>query len=283
MRVKIICRRGLAIFLSLVLVVAMVAPVQANTEDADDWEAVVAPYRVQSGDTLWNIAEEFNLDLELMALMNGLLPESVIIPGQTLSVPAEEAIIHQVQEGESLWSIAREYDISVDTIIGENDLMDVNLIRVGQELAIPVPIDREAFAGKKNIVSRGSMVSMVLWPTQGILSSPYGMRWGRPHEGIDIAAPKGEAIVASMGGKVVYAGNRGSYGKTVILEHRGKTETLYAHASELLVAEGERVTRGQPIALVGSTGRSTGPHLHFEILRQGVPENPLKHMPRAGN
>lgn len=271
-------RRGMAILLSIMLMAAMVGPVQANSDDS---LTVVAPYRVQNGDTLWNIAEQFNLDLELMALMNGLTPEEMIIAGQTLNVPAEEAVIHQVQEGESLWSIAREYEISIDTIIGENDLMDVDLIAVGQQLAIPVPIEREAFAERKNIVSRGSLASMVLWPVQGLLSSTYGMRWGRPHEGIDIAAPKGEPIIASMDGKVIFAGARGSYGKTVILEHRGKVETLYAHASKLLVSEGERVFRGQTIALVGSTGRSTGPHLHFEIIRQGVPENPLKFMPRT--
>jgi len=276
MRVNKTFCRGLAFFLAASVILTMVGPVAAETREPG---AVVATYRVQNGDTLWNIADDFNLDAELIALMNGLTPDSGITPGQTLTVPAEAAVVHEVREGDSVWSIAKRYGVSPDSIIGENDLIDVNFLEIGQLLAIPVSIDREVFENKKPVVSRGILTNIFFWPVNGIITSTFGMRWGKPHEGLDIAAPQGKAIVAAAGGEVVFAGRRGSYGNAVILEHRGKVRTLYAHASQLLVSAGDRVVRGQPIARVGNTGRSTGPHLHFEIIRKGVAVDPMEFLP----
>ena len=115
----------------------------------------------------------------------------------------------------------------------------------------------------------------------GVISSEFGTRGSRPHEGLDIAADTGEPIYAASSGTVIYSDDRMSgYGKALILRHADSTTTLYAHATTLLVAEGTRVERGHPVATVGSTGRSTGPHLHFEVRVGETPVNPRDVLPR---
>lgn len=117
------------------------------------------------------------------------------------------------------------------------------------------------------------------WPVLAPVSSPFGPRWGRHHNGIDLAAEHGDVIRASRAGDVWLAGEVEGYGLTVVIGHDDGTRTLYAHASALLVTAGQRVEQGQPIARVGSTGRSTGPHLHFEIIVDDRPVNPLDYLP----
>lgn len=117
-------------------------------------------------------------------------------------------------------------------------------------------------------------------PVEGRVTSQFGRRTDpingehRSHHGIDIAAPRGTPIGAAAAGKVIFAGRRGGYGNTVIIEQSDGKQTLYAHAEQLLVSVGEQVSVGQTIATVGSTGRSTGPHLHFEVRENGQPVNP---------
>lgn len=121
------------------------------------------------------------------------------------------------------------------------------------------------------------------WPLlAGVVSSEFGKRWGKNHEGIDIAADQGEPVMASADGRVEYAGSglRG-YGNVVILRHDEQTTTLYAHNSRLQVKEGQRVKGGQTIALLGSTGHSTGPHVHFEIRRGHTPADPRARLPKS--
>lgn len=120
-----------------------------------------------------------------------------------------------------------------------------------------------------------------IWPAQGTLTSGYGWRWGRMHAGIDIAAPIGTPIVAAAGGIVTYAGwDDSGYGNLVEIQHPDGSITLYAHNNRILVREGQEVEAGQQISEMGSTGNSTGPHLHFEIHRHGGgAENPLAYLP----
>ncbi|MEK9145534.1 MAG: M23 family metallopeptidase [Elusimicrobiota bacterium] len=121
------------------------------------------------------------------------------------------------------------------------------------------------------------------WPLKaGIVSSEFGKRWGRRHEGVDIAADLGVPVTASAGGTVIYSGDtiRG-YGNVVILRHDQETTTLYAHNEALLVKQGDRVQAGQTIAKLGSTGRSTGPHVHFELRRKGRAVDPRKVLMRS--
>jgi murein DD-endopeptidase MepM/ murein hydrolase activator NlpD len=117
-----------------------------------------------------------------------------------------------------------------------------------------------------------------IWPVNGVVVSGFGMRWGRMHEGIDITAPTGTPIWAAAGGTVIWSGWRGGYGNCVVIDHGNGLATLYAHASALLVGVGQALSQGQTVALVGSTGNSSGPHLHFEVRVNGVAVDPLLYL-----
>jgi murein DD-endopeptidase MepM/ murein hydrolase activator NlpD len=118
----------------------------------------------------------------------------------------------------------------------------------------------------------------LIWPVGGPVTSGFGMRWGRMHEGIDIAAASGAPIVAAAAGSVIYASWMSGYGNLVVVDHGGGLATAYAHCSAILVAVGQGVVQGETIALVGSTGHSTGPHLHFEVRVNGVAVDPLLYL-----
>ncbi|MGI0484894.1 M23 family metallopeptidase [Pantanalinema rosaneae CENA516] len=124
-----------------------------------------------------------------------------------------------------------------------------------------------------------------IYPVQGVLTSGFGHRWGRMHKGIDLAAATGTPIVASAAGTVTYAGwNEGGYGNLVELQHTDGSLTRYAHNSRVLVRVGEQVSQGQVIAELGSTGRSTGPHCHFEIVLPGQGAvDPIAYLPSRAN
>jgi murein DD-endopeptidase MepM/ murein hydrolase activator NlpD len=123
------------------------------------------------------------------------------------------------------------------------------------------------------------VTAQMSWPVNGVLTSTFGWRWGRMHNGIDIGAPTGTSISAASGGYVYFAGSMGGYGNVVLIDHGGGLTTLYAHQSQVKASVGQTVSRGQQIGLVGSTGHSTGPHLHFEVRKNGVPVDPLGYLP----
>jgi murein DD-endopeptidase MepM/ murein hydrolase activator NlpD len=117
-----------------------------------------------------------------------------------------------------------------------------------------------------------------VWPVLGPVTSPFGWRWGRMHEGIDIGAPSGTPIRAAAAGTVIYAGWLGGYGNLTVIDHGGGVATAYGHQSSLAAGNGAFVAQGQVIGYVGSTGHSTGPHLHFEVRVNGVPQDPLGYL-----
>ncbi|HBS58710.1 MAG TPA: peptidase M23, partial [Firmicutes bacterium] len=126
---------------------------------------------------------------------------------------------------------------------------------------------------------------VLIWPAAGQITSPFGWRMHpvfgtqKFHTGIDIGADYGDAVAAADSGVVIHADWLGGYGKAVIIDHGNGLQTLYAHNSELLVYEGQAVRKGQTISRVGSTGYSTGPHLHFEVRQNGTPTNPMAYLP----
>jgi murein DD-endopeptidase MepM/ murein hydrolase activator NlpD len=128
--------------------------------------------------------------------------------------------------------------------------------------------------------STGSGVSSsgLIWPVHGPVTSGFGMRWGRMHEGIDIAVPTGTPVHASATGTVIYASWMSGYGFLIVLDHGNGLATAYAHNSTLLVAQGQHVVQGETISLAGSTGHSTGPHVHFEVRVTGVAVDPLLYL-----
>jgi murein DD-endopeptidase MepM/ murein hydrolase activator NlpD len=135
--------------------------------------------------------------------------------------------------------------------------------------------------GKAGIVSKGT--GTFIWPLKGRITSRFGevRRWGLQHRhtGLDIAAPHGTPIKAADSGEVIFSGWWGGYGKAIVIDHGRGLATVYAHMSRLYASEGTKVAQGQTIGLEGSTGYSTGPHLHFEVRRNGVPQNPIKYLP----
>jgi murein DD-endopeptidase MepM/ murein hydrolase activator NlpD len=120
--------------------------------------------------------------------------------------------------------------------------------------------------------------SGLIWPVSGPITSGFGTRWGRMHEGIDIAVPSGTPVHAAASGTVIYAAWMTGYGNLVVLDHGNGLATAYAHNSSLLVSVGQRVSQGQTISLSGSTGHSTGPHVHFEVRVNGVAVDPLGYL-----
>ncbi|MFK7897304.1 MAG: M23 family metallopeptidase [Myxococcota bacterium] len=205
---------------------------------------------------------------------------------------AAEQTMHRVEQGENLYRIGLRYGVPAKEIARANGIRDVTSLRVGQRLVIPKrsgsrsgglsPRQKEEARrrARASAIAQGELQFM--WPVRGgRLSSRFGMRSGRPHEGLDVAASRGTAIHAAEAGRVIHSGRLGSYGLVVIVKHAGSYRTVYAHASRLLVKKGAFVERGQKIAEVGSTGRSTGPHLHFEIRRSETPEDPLAYLPRS--
>ncbi|MCL6639472.1 MAG: M23 family metallopeptidase [Firmicutes bacterium] len=250
------------------------APYRAPAAPAAARDAAAELYVVRPGDTLSGIAREKNVAIEVLVAANGIIERDNIRAGQVLKVPAG-CTVHRVQPGETLWDIARTYRVDLKTIIEKNGLSDADHIRDGQELLIPY--------GEKEVPARGTAyrnaAPLMSWPLYGVVTSPFGMRDGHPHEGIDIAAEEGEPVRAAAPGRVAFAGPRGTYGLAVIIDHGGGVRTLYAHCSEILAGEGDRVEEGEVIARAGSTGRSTGPHLHFEVLTGGVPRDPAAWLP----
>lgn len=184
------------------------------------------------------------------------------------------SINHKVKEGESLYSIAQKYGSTVNSIKSANNLTG-DLIRTNRNLAIP----------KSGSSSVSDFKSTLNWPVRGRISSGYGYRT-HPirgtrhfHGGIDIAVPTGTNIKAVSAGKVVLSGWVQGFGQTVVIDHENGYKTLYAHNSKLLVGSGERVNGSQVIALAGSTGNSTGPHLDFRIYRNDETVNPINYLP----
>jgi murein DD-endopeptidase MepM/ murein hydrolase activator NlpD len=206
--------------------------------------------------------------------------------------PASNSLTVRLGEGQTLWSLARTHGVSVDAIVDANGLANADRVRAGTRLVIPgrtaaragristarVSARRAGEAFTNASTSAVRIARGFLWPARGQLTSRFGWRRWRHHDGIDIAAPYGSPIYAARPGRVVFAGWYYAYGRAVIIEHGDGVQTLYGHASKLLVGTGETVSQGQLIARVGTSGRSTGPHLHFEVRHNGRPVNPLRYM-----
>ena len=137
---------------------------------------------------------------------------------------------------------------------------------------------RESQAGAGSAGTGAPSAAGLIWPVDGVVVSGFGMRWGRMHEGIDIAASSGTPIRAAAAGTVIHSGWLGGYGNLVVLDHGNGLATAYAHASAILVGVGVQVSQGETVSLVGSTGNSSGPHLHFEVRVNGVAVDPLLYL-----
>lgn len=201
---------------------------------------------------------------------------------------------HYVRPGETLSSIGQRYGIPYQDIARLNRLRDPDKIYVGQRLQIPRNSGAQTVAVEPSTRSTSlpplfsdesvhfpqDEFARFAWPLrEGRVTSGFGLRNGRFHDGIDISAPPGTAVLAAAGGQVIFSDALRGYGKVVIIRHSGGYITIYAHNSRNRVHDGQFVRRGQRVADVGSTGRVTGPHLHFEIRKNNLARNPLPYLP----
>jgi murein DD-endopeptidase MepM/ murein hydrolase activator NlpD len=234
----------------------------------------IANYRVHEGDTLSGIAERFGLDLDTVASLNREWGSGVhlIRIGEAIRVPNQDGIF--VAVGDDLEATCARYDLPPELILNVNGVSREQLAR-GTSLFFPgvqhTGIERSVVTG-----------TAFLRPVAGYLTSPFGYRADpftgelQFHRGIDLAAPLGTPVRAALDGRVVVVGRDPSIGNYVLISHQVVGfSSLYGHLSQIYVKYGAIVTRGQKIGTVGITGRSTGPHLHFEIRRSGVPVNAL--------
>lgn len=234
-----------------------------------------ARHEVRSGESLWTISRKYGVDIDSIHSASGIKNGSKIQPGQQLRVPDRKGILHVVRRNDTIEDIALRYKVPIKTIVRANGIADANRIQLNQELFLPGATPPAASARSR---SRGASYVM---PAKGRLSDRFGPRKhpvsGRPsmHAGIDIACGAGGSIFAARAGRVTHASRMGGYGKLVVIDHGNGYTTRYGHCSRILVRVGQRVKQSQKIALAGATGRVTGPHLHFEVRRNGNPVDPL--------
>ncbi|QCR34311.1 M23 family metallopeptidase [Lysinibacillus sp. SGAir0095] len=258
-------------------------------------------YAVQSGDVLGSIANTHNLTTaQILELNPDLKEDSLLQIGQEINITVEKPLLNVeiVKETNSLVEMPFEKIIEEDdskfkgeTVVkqeGSNGQKEVSYLvsqingavvekTVTKETVVSEPVNSITVVGTKVISSRGT--GSFAWPAVGgYISSHMGERWGSYHRGIDIARPSNYNIKASDNGVVTAAGWDGTYGQRIVINHNNGYETVYAHLSEINVSVGQVVPQGSVIGIMGSTGRSTGTHLHFEMHKNGALVNPLSYL-----
>jgi murein DD-endopeptidase MepM/ murein hydrolase activator NlpD len=232
-------------------------------------------YTVRQGDSVSGIAQKRGLAIDTVLSWNAIKDAHLVVPGRVLTLPNADGLRYTVRRGDTLEGIAKRSGIPLASILDWNDLGS-SVITVGQALFLPGARMSAADIAR-------ALGTLFIWPVKGMLSSRFGMRIGpvdgidRFHYGIDLKADTGTTVLAAAAGTVADAGYNGTYGKYIIIRHSG-FQTLYGHLSRFTVAAGESVAQGRKIGEVGSTGVSTGPHLHFGVFRGGEPVDPLRYL-----
>ena len=237
-------------------------------DELTDRGSQIATYTVQEGDTLSFIASDYGVSISTIIWANNLRDADAIRPGMDLKIPPVTGVLHKVKKGDTVSAIAKKYGVKDEEIVSFNGLPLSGDLQIDDELIVP--------GGKINTPSaplqQSTAPRFAYLPTlSGYFMQPAtGYNWGRIHgrNGVDIANSCGTPIYAAADGTVAISdavGYNGGFGKYIKLVHSNGTETLYAHTSQLLAFVGQNVGRGQKIALIGSTGRSTGCHVHFEV------------------
>ena len=269
----------------------------ARQENDQNPEIAGQPYVLKQGDNLNTLAIELSRDVDLMACVtpSGIVPLDQLRPGQTILVPGPRYLCYTVKDGDTLEQIAKAHQVTVNVIIETawNELRDPDEALVpGRRLLIfdgvrperPPMRNPDAQPSERPAEAKVEPPAEWLkygdghfvWPVEGAISQGYG----RSHRAIDIAVPWGTPVLAADSGVVIKSGySSAGYGGRVIIDHNIDYVTLYAHLSQAFVREGDVVRKGQVIGLIGSTGNSTGPHLHFELRDFGYLTDPRKLLP----
>lgn len=243
--------------------------------EMDAQQGRISIYVVRSGDTLPQIAQMFGVSVNTILWANDLNRNSMIRSGQTLIILPVSGIQYVIKKGDTLESIAKRHNGDVAEIRDFNDMNVSDVLSIGDTIIIPHGEENAPAPSPAPSTSSGRFASYPSY--QGYYTHPLPTMRKRTqgihgYNGVDLGAPQGEIVIAAAEGRVIVSRFRtqgnpwfGGYGNYVVVEHPNGTQTLYAHLSAVYVGVGVRVAKAQPIGEVGSTGRSTGPHLHFEV------------------
>ncbi len=257
---------------------------------------------VESGDTMDSIAKEYGISVGEIEEANPNADKTSLVLGETIKIITKEPLVNVtvVANVSSVREMPFETEKTDDSSLFLNseriveegvngeEKIEARITYVNGEIVeeeifsqtiIKEPVNEKILVGTRELPPSIGYGTFINPYAGGILTSPYGMRWGSMHNGVDLAGPTGSPIIASDGGTVTFSGWNGAYGMTVEIYHGDGNSTLYAHCSELLVSVGDSVFQGQDIAKVGSTGFSTGPHVHFEVNVNGERVNPADVIP----
>jgi murein DD-endopeptidase MepM/ murein hydrolase activator NlpD len=233
----------------------------------------ITAYQAKRGDTVSAIAARAGITPDTLTQVNQLSTPT-LTPGERLLVPPVDGTLVPIDPNQSLDLLAQTFRVDPEVLrrlngIGANGTLPHQLFipAVTTDAIPPATTGSDPAGGRERVVR-------FIWPTQGVITQYF---W-QYHPGLDIANATGTPEVAADGGKVIWAG-WGDYGDYVELDHGNGFQTIYAHMSKVLVSVGQMVTKGELLGLMGATGRATGPHLHFEIRYNGVPQNPLDLLP----
>ena len=246
-------------------------------------------YTVQKGDVISNIARKFDITVNTILWSNNLTAFSLIRPGDTLTILPYSGVIHTVKSGDTISKLSNLYDVEAEKILSSNNLGGT--LKIGDKIIIPGgrKITTAVTTKRTNNSNTGLSIirdlvkspaapsagAKMTWPTQGHRITQY---YSWRHTGLDIANKVGTPLYAAESGTVEFAGWSNGYGYNIVINHGGGKKTRYAHASKLFVKVGNEVERGENIAAMGSTGWSTGPHIHFEVMINGKKYNPLNYI-----
>ena len=242
-------------------------------------------YVVANGDTLGGIADKNGISLEVLKANNPGISNSLKV-GQKINIVKSNGVFYKVKRGDSLFKIALAYKIDVEDLRKYNNLRNDN-IRVGEELFIYNPSEESLKRlTRSGSVKRSTIQKNFTMPVKWAgITSPFGKRFHPvlkryiQHAGIDMRA-RYVPLMASKDGTVVFAGYMTGYGKIIKINHGNGYETRSAHLDKMYVKTGDRVKVGQVIGKTGMSGRVTGPHLHFEIRKNGKANNPMNYLVR---
>ncbi len=274
----------------------------------------IKSYVVAPGDSLWSIANSQGIEHDTLVGSNNFKTSARLRPGMVLRIPNQDGIFYNMKKNETLENVAKRFGLNTNKIKQVNVKKDFANLKTGDEIFLPgakpeaektpavAPIQNTApklANNNNNLNNNKSKKSQIIayiepsektssaaykWPLMGRINSPFGWRQ-HPitkrkdfHTGIDIKGERNAPIKAANYGHVIYSGWMGGYGKVLVIEHNNGQSTLYAHCSSLLAGKGATISQGQLIAKVGTTGRSTGPHLHFEVRNGNSPVNPIKYL-----
>ncbi len=229
-------------------------------------------YKVKKGENFWTVLTKTSLDMDTLMSINSLTCPSDIIPGKTIYVPNMRGIILNGKKREEIFSIIQDEKIKEDYVfkLNRSRTLDRDYIFIpGGKIS---NIERSLFLGTGFIFPL--KVNGMRTSGFGTRKNPFNQRHSEFHPGIDIACAMRSEVTSGRSGEVVFTGFSGGYGQLVIIKHEHNYSSYYGHLSKILVKNGDKVTAGQTIALSGNSGRTTGPHLHFETRNGSKPFNP---------